>query len=373
MDRRSCSVEGLGMNASFWKGKRVFLTGHTGFKGSWLAIWLQALGTKLTGFALPPPTTPNLFDEARVNEGMSSVNGDIRDLPSLQSALRTAQPEIVIHMAAQALVRESYENPVETYATNVMGTVHVLESVRHTDGVRGVVIVTTDKCYANKEWVWGYREDEPMGGHDPYSSSKGCAELVSSAYRSSFFSARTASHSQRVPSVATVRAGNVIGGGDWAKNRLVPDIIAAFDAGRPVSIRSPNAIRPWQHVLEPLRGYLMVAERLFEEGSDFAEAWNFGPADGDTWPVSSVVEHMAALWGNSASWHLDTANHPHEAAYLKLDSSKARQLLGWRPVLSLRAALELVVDWHQQRRAEGDVRMVTNRQIAAYSELQNGE
>lgn len=355
------------MTPGFWRGKRVFLTGHTGFKGSWMSLWLQSLGAELTGYALLPPTQPSLFEEARVAEGMRSVVGDIRDLPSLQQAMLAARPEIVIHMAAQPLVRYSYQNPVETYSTNVMGTVHLLEAVRHTSGVKAVVNITTDKCYENREWAWGYRENEPMGGYDPYSNSKGCAELVTAAYRSSFFNAN--SHAQHGIGVATVRAGNVIGGGDWAQDRLIPDILAAFEAGRLVDIRNPHAVRPWQHVLEPLRGYLTLAERLFECGSDYAEGWNFGPNDDDAKPVGWIVEKMAGLWGDDASWKVDTGAHPHEAAYLKLDISKARSRLDWHPALRLNDALKLIIDWAKQRQAATDVRNLTLAQIAAYQSL----
>lgn len=355
------------MKPDFWRGKRVFLTGHTGFKGSWMSLWLQSLGAELTGFALQPPTQPSLFEEAQVGKGMRSIIGDIRDLATMQQALQAAQPEIVIHMAAQPLVRYSYQNPVETYSTNVMGTVHVLEAVRNTPGVKAVVNITTDKCYENREWAWGYRENEPMGGYDPYSNSKGCAELVSSAYRSSFFNANT--YAQHGVALATVRAGNVIGGGDWAQDRLVPDILAAFEQGRLVDIRNPDAIRPWQHVLEPLRGYLTLAEHLFEEGPGFAEGWNFGPNDEDAKSVGWIVQQMAAMWGNNARWHLDTGEHPHEAHYLKLDISKARSRLHWHPALRLNGALQLIIDWAQQRQAGADMHTLTLAQIQAYQTL----
>ncbi|MBP0634002.1 MULTISPECIES: CDP-glucose 4,6-dehydratase [unclassified Cupriavidus] len=355
------------MNSAFWRGKRVFLTGHTGFKGSWLSLWLQSLGAELTGFALSPPTRPSLFDEAHVSGGMRSIIGDIRDLPALRQAMHSAQPEIVIHMAAQPLVRYSYQNPVETYATNVMGTVHLFEAVRNTPGVKAVVNITTDKCYENREWVWGYRENEPMGGYDPYSNSKGCAELVSAAYRSSFFNAT--SHAQHGIALATVRAGNVIGAGDWAQDRLIPDILTAFEQGKIVSIRNPHAIRPWQHVLEPLRGYLILAERLHEQGPAFAEGWNLGPSDEDAKPVGWIVEQLAEMWGNGARWQIDTGHHPHEATYLKLDVSKARSRLNWRPILRLNDALKLIVDWAKQRQAGTDIRQLTLAQIHGYQTL----
>ena len=284
--------------------------------------------------------------------------------------MRLAQPEIVIHMAAQPLVRYSYLNPVETYATNVMGTVHLLEAARNTPGVKAVVNITTDKCYENREWVWGYRENEPMGGYDPYSNSKGCAELVSAAYRSSFFNPNT--YQQHGVAVGTVRAGNVIGGGDWAQDRLIPDLLAAFERGEVVDIRNPHAIRPWQHVLEPLRGYLTLAERLYEQGVGYAEAWNFGPNDEDAKPVGWIVEQMAALWGAGAKWKIDSEKHPHEADYLKLDISKARSRLGWHPALRLDDALKLVIDWAKQRQAVADVRALTLAQISAYQSLTQG-
>ncbi len=355
------------MNPNFWRGKRVFLTGHTGFKGSWLSLWLQNLGAELTGFALGPPTQPSLFEQANVAIGMRSITGDIRDLSVLQQAMLDAQPEIIIHMAAQPLVRYAYQNPVETYATNVMGTVHLLEAVRNTPGVKAVVNITTDKCYDNREWVWGYRENEPMGGYDPYSNSKGCAELVSAAYRSSFFNPHK--HAQHGVALATARAGNVIGGGDWAQDRLIPDILAAFEQGRHVHIRNPHAIRPWQHVLEPLRGYLTLAERLFEHGPNFAEGWNFGPNDEDTKPVGWIVEQMATRWGQDAQWQIDTGEHPHEANHLKLDISKARSRLDWHPALRLSDALTLIIDWARQRQTGADMRTISLAQIQAYQDL----
>lgn len=355
------------MKPEFWRGKRVFLTGHTGFKGSWLSLWLQSLGAQVIGYALPAPTKPSLFDIARVADGMDSVIADIRDLATLQQAMQSAQPEIVIHMAAQPLVRESYRNPVDTYATNVMGTVNLLEAVRHTPGVKAVVNITTDKCYENREWVWGYRENEPMGGYDPYSNSKGCAELVSSAYRSSFFNPKD--YARHGVAVATVRAGNVIGGADWAQDRLIPDALAAFEAGKPVQIRNPHAMRPWQHVLEPLRGYLTLAEKLFEQGAAYAEAWNFGPRDEDAKPVGWIVEQLASLWGSGAHWQIDAGEHPHEAHYLKLDISKARSLLEWHPALNLQQALQLIVDWSKARHAGQDMRQITLSQIQAYQAI----
>ena len=355
------------MNPSFWEGKRVLLTGHTGFKGSWISLWLQSLGAQVTGYALAPTTNPSLFEIADVAQGMTSVIGDIRDLAKLQAVFAKHKPEIVIHMAAQPLVRYSYQNPVETYATNVMGTVHVLEAVRNTPGVKAVVNITTDKCYENREWVWGYRETEPMGGFDPYSNSKGCAELVSAAYRLSFFNANN--YEQHGVALSTVRAGNVIGGGDWAQDRLVPDILTAFEQGEKVEIRNPHAIRPWQHVMEPLRGYLTLAEQLFDSGPIFAEAWNFGPHDEDAKPVGWIVEQMAALWGGDAQWQVDTSDHPHEAHYLKLDISKARSLLDWHPALRLKDALALIIDWSKHRQAGANMRELTLAQLHDYQAL----
>ena len=357
-------MEGLAVNPAFWHGKRVFLTGHTGFKGGWLSLWLQHLGVSLTGYALPPPTQPCLFDLTDVALGMTSVIGDIRDSHALARAMQQAEPEIVIHMAAQPLVRRSYANPVETYSTNVMGTVHLLEAVRQCPTVHAVVNVTTDKCYENKEWVWAYRENEPMGGYDPYSNSKGCAELVTSAYRNSFFNPEK--YGQHGVALASARAGNVIGGGDWSADRLIPDILAAFAQGRPVEIRSPHATRPWQHVLEPLRGYLTLAEKLVLSGTDCAEAFNFGPRSDDTQPVAWIVQKMAELWGGGSSWHLDTGEQPHEAHFLKLDIAKAAQRLNWSPQLHLTQALELTVDWARGHRRAADMRALTLEQINDY-------
>ena len=348
------------MNPAFWNGKRVLLTGHTGFKGSWLALWLQSMGCQVVGYALAPPTTPSLFEVADVGKGMTSVIGDIRDLAKLQAVFAEHSPEIVIHMAAQPLVRYSYQNPVETYATNILGTVHLLEAVRNTPGVKAVVNVTTDKCYENKEWAWGYREDEPMGGHDPYSSSKGCAELITSSYRRSFFQDKDIA-------LASARAGNVIGGGDWAADRLIPDILRAFENNQPVIIRNPCATRPWQHVLEPLSGYLTLAERLCIDGQAFAEGWNFGPHDYNVRPVQWIVEQMVSCWGNGASWQQDSGVHPHEANYLKLDISKAKARLGWKPHWPLATALPHIATWHQAWLANDDMKKLCLAQIQKYS------
>lgn len=342
----------------FWRGKRVFLTGHTGFKGSWLSLWLAQLGATVQGFALPPPTEPNLFRVARVNERIGSSIGDIRDLAAVQTTMLEFQPDIVIHMAAQPLVRASYEEPVATYATNVMGTVHVMEAVRHTPSVRCAVNVTTDKCYENREWIWGYRENDPLGGHDPYSSSKGCSELVTHAYRNSFF------HADQSPAIASARAGNVIGGGDWAKDRLIPDILRAFERSTPAIIRHPAATRPWQHVLEPLSGYLSLAEKLWQEGAAFAQAWNFGPEQSDIKPVGWIAGKMVKLWGKGSTWE---QQHPasvlHEAHSLRLDSSKAMTLLGWAPTWNLTTALERTVAWQQAWLTDANMRDYCEQEI----------
>lgn len=352
------------MNLNFWRGKRVFLTGHTGFKGSWLALWLQQLGAEVVGYALEAPTQPSLFDAAQVSKDMASIVGDVRDLEHIQRAMAEAQPDIALHLAAQPLVRYSYQHPVETYATNVMGTVNFLEAVRHTPSVRVAVVITSDKCYENREWEWGYRENEAMGGHDPYSNSKGCAELVTAAYRSSFFAPETYGIHQ--VAVASVRAGNVIGGGDWALDRLIPDMIKAFHQGQPVMIRNPHAIRPWQHVLEPLSGYLLLAENLWNSGPEFVGGWNFGPHDEDAKPVSWIVERLTALWSNGATWQLDGGSHPHEANYLKLDCSKAKLRLGWEPRLTLADTLEWVVEFYQGYYNGQSARAIADAQIQRY-------
>ena len=358
---------------TFFQGKKVFLTGHTGFKGSWLTLWLLKLGAEVHGYALDPPTEPNLYNllnlhqPSTINHQLFSTIADIRDGVSLSASMQRVQPEIVIHMAAQPLVRDSYAIPVETYATNVMGTVNLLEAVRQCPSVRAVVNVTTDKCYENKEWVWGYRENEPMGGFDPYSSSKGCSELVTAAYRQSFFSHQpsTINH-QHGTAVATARAGNVIGGGDWANDRLIPDIIRALMASQPVQIRNPHAIRPWQHVLEPLSGYLTLAQRLYEEGAAYAEGWNFGPVDDDAKPVEWIVKRLCEQWREGARYEIDNGVHPHEAHYLKLDCSKARRKLGWQPRWSLSQALDSIVEWVKVYQAGGDMRACCLQQIEEY-------
>jgi CDP-glucose 4,6-dehydratase len=360
-------MENMDLTPSFWFGKKVFITGHTGFKGSWLCMWLQYLGAEVTGYALRPPTTPSLFEVAQVVQGIRSIIGDIRDGEALADVMQAAAPEVVIHMAAQPLVRRSYIDPVETYSTNVMGTVHLLEAVRKTTSVRAVVNITSDKCYENKEWVWGYRENEAMGGYDPYSSSKGCAELVTSAYRNSFFN--PAKYSEHHVAIASARAGNVIGGGDWADDRLIPDILAAIIDRRPIVIRSPHAIRPWQHVLEPLGGYLKLAQKLYEGNISFAEGWNFGPSNEDAKPVQWIVEQLTQQWGDGASWKLDDANHPHEAHHLKLDCSKAKLHLDWQPCLSLARTLEMIVIWQRAYLEKQDMRKISLEQIKEFTNL----
>ncbi len=349
------------MSSQFWQGKRVFLTGHTGFKGSWLCLWLRSMGAQVTGYALEPPTEPSIFALARVGEIVHSIIADVRDLERLKTEMLLAAPEIVIHMAAQPLVRDSYKLPVETYAINVMGTVHLLEAVRSCPTVRAVVNVTTDKVYENREWHWGYRENEPMGGYDPYSNSKGCSELVTAAYRSSYFN--PLEYDRHGVAVATARAGNVIGGGDWANDRLIPDIIRAILAGEPVQVRNPHAVRPWQHVLEPLSGYLLLAERLYEDGVAFASGWNFGSPEEDARPVQWLVERLCAIWGSGASWQLDDGEHPHEAHYLKLDCSKAHAELGWWPRWGLEKALESIAAWTKVYKSGGDLRQICEEQI----------
>lgn len=353
------------VDPSFWSGKRVFLTGHTGFKGGWLSLWLSSMGAKVTGYSLAPNTSPSFFEVAKVHgELKRSHILDIRDLSAMQKAMSEACPEIVIHMAAQPLVRYSYANPVETYATNVMGTVHVLESIRALDCVRAAVIVTTDKCYENKEWVWGYREDEPMGGYDPYSNSKGCAELVTSAYRQSYFPPEKFT-THRV-ALASARAGNVIGGGDWSDDRLIPDAIKAFEADQALIIRNPLATRPWQHVLEPLSGYLVLAQALYKQGALFDGGWNFGPRDEDARPVQDVINLLIKDWGGSASWRQDTSEQPHEAHSLKLDCSKAKQNLNWSPKWGLEQAIEKIAQWQKGYQQNLDMKALSLKQIEAY-------
>lgn len=355
------------MNPAFWHGKKVLITGHTGFKGSWLTTWLQVLGADVIGYSLPASTIPCLFDLAQVGDRMISIVGDIRDLNHLVQVMTTYQPDIVIHMAAQALVRESYKNPVDTYAVNVMGTVNMLEATRQIKSIKAIVNVTSDKCYDNQEWVWGYRESEAIGGYDPYSSSKGCAELVTAAYRNSFFN--VADYGDHGVGIATARAGNVIGGGDWASDRLIPDILRAWQSGQKVVIRYPQAIRPWQHVLEPLSGYLTLAEHLYGDGVTYSGAWNFGPNESDTQTVGWIVEQMANLWGAEADWTKENVLQPHEAHYLKLDCSKARSQLKWQPRLDVKTALDWVISWTKALHTGADMRNITIDQIEQFLNL----
>lgn len=350
-----------------WLGRRVFLTGHTGFKGGWLALWLASRGAQIRGFSLDPATEPNLFRSASIADVLEDVRGDIRDYLKLESSLIAFAPEIVFHLAAQPLVRHSYADPLGTYSTNVMGTAHLLEAVRKTSSVRAVVCVTTDKCYDNREWVWPYRESDPLGGHDPYSSSKACVEILTAAYRSSFFP--VACLSEHRVALATARAGNVIGGGDWSQDRLIPDLLRGFQAGEKVQIRSPKAIRPWQHVLEPLHGYILLAEQLLAQEASAATSFNFGPSEDDVWPVHRIADTLASMWGEGAAWTCDAAPSVHEAHSLKLDASKARDQLGWIPRLNIEQALKWTIDWHRAWQAGKPMRKQAESQIGAYERL----
>ncbi len=350
--------------SNFWQNKQVFLTGHTGFKGAWLSLWLNKLGAKVTGFALEPHTTPSLFQIASIDDKITSISGDIRDYELLSKQISTVKPEIVIHMAAQALVRESYKNPVDTYATNVMGTVHLLEAIRAVPSVKAVVIVTSDKCYENNEKLWSYREDEPMGGYDPYSNSKGCAELVTGAYRRSFFNLSNPDSSHA--SIASVRAGNVIGGGDWAEDRIIPDCMKAILENREIVLRNPYAIRPWQHVLEPLNGYLMLAQKLYENGNSYAEPWNFGPNDQDAITVEALVKQLCDQWKDKAEFTISKDAGPHEANFLKLDSTKARTRLDWQPVWNIEETLENIIKWYKAYQNGQNMAELCLKQIEEY-------
>jgi CDP-glucose 4,6-dehydratase len=375
LELRESAVEGLVKptghkeDAPFsWQGRRVFLTGHTGFKGGWLALWLARLGANVRGYSLDPSTEPTLFTVARVGSVIEDVRGDIRDATKLEAAMREFAPEVVFHLAAQPLVLRSYEDPIGTFETNVIGTARVLDCVRRTLSVRAVVSVTTDKCYENKEWIWPYRETDPLGGYDPYSSSKACAEIVSAAFRQSYFPIEKLGIDHQV-AVATARAGNVIGGGDWSNDRLLPDLVRGFLSGKPVLIRRPHAIRPWQHVLEPLHGYILLAEQLLTHNPKYATAYNFGPIEDDARPVQWIAERMTEFWGDGASWVLDGASTPHEAGYLKLDASRARADLGWTPQLRLDAALEYLVRWYRSWQSQADMHAFTLAQIESYSSL----
>ena len=348
----------------FYKGRRILITGHTGFKGSWLSIMLNWLGADVYGYALKPHTDPSLYEIADIDNIVSSTIGDIRDFMLLSKTLKEIRPEIIIHMAAQPLVMESYRNPRETYEVNVMGIVNLLDAVRQVPGVKAILNVTTDKCYENKEWLWGYRENEPMGGYDPYSNSKGCSELVTFSFRSSFFNPKE--YKNHGVALASARAGNVIGGGDWAEDRLIPDFIRSIVAGHTLRIRSPFAIRPWQHVLEPLSGYLMLCEKLFNGGPSFAEGWNFGPDDSDARDVEWITKRICQLWGDEVVFELDSNPQPHEAGYLRLDCSKAKALLGWYPIWNIDYALQMIVDWHKAYSGNEDMRKVTVSQIEKY-------
>lgn len=354
------------IDRNFWQGKRVYLTGHTGFKGSWLALWLDSLGAIVKGYALLPPTQPSLFEQANVINQIESEIGDIRNLTQLTTSMVAFNPDILIHMAAQPLVRLSYQEPIDTYETNVIGTAKVLEAARRCAHLKAIISVTTDKCYENREWVWGYREDEPMGGYDPYSSSKGCAELVTSAYRRSFMQ-------EQGIGLASARAGNVIGGGDWASDRLIPDILRAFENKQAVVVRNPQATRPWQHVLEPLSGYLVLAQQLYQAPQDYAEGWNFGPQDEDAKPVEWILDQMVSRWEGSR-WVLDQNAHPHEAGYLKLDISKAKARLHWQPTWRLDNTLAKIITWHQAWLAKKDMQAICLNEINEYmSEMTNAK
>ncbi len=358
-------MEKLGVNAAFWQNKRVLLTGHTGFKGSWLALWLESLGAQVTGFALDPGTQPSLFELARVGSSLDDRRGDLRNLDALLDLMTASRPEIVLHLAAQPLVRESYRDPLGTYASNVMGTLHVLEAIRKVGGVRACVLVTTDKVYANQEWLWPYRESEPLGGHDPYSSSKACCELLAQSYAASFFPPDR--YDQHGLSLATARAGNVLGGGDFAAERLIPDVLCAWSANEPVTLRYPQAVRPWQHALEPLAGYLLLAQHLFLHGAEYGGAWNFGPGDHDMCSVGDVVAKLASKWPRAPGLLVETSDL-HEAGLLRLDSSRARQRLNWRPRWSLEETLKHTLDWHLAWKAGQDMRQFTQHQLALYAE-----
>lgn len=379
MGQRFGTMEGLGqevgeslmIDRSFWRGKKVFVTGHSGFKGAWLSIFLHSLGAEVKGYSLAPPTNPSLYDLCRIHELVHSEIADIRDGDRLKKSMATFNPDVVFHMAAQPLVRESYLNPVDTYSVNVMGTVNLFEAVRNCSNIKSVVNVTTDKCYENKEWVWGYRENERLGGYDPYSNSKACSELVTSSYRSSYFNPdRYGDHGV---GIASARAGNVIGGGDWAKDRLIPDCLGSLTKAEKIVVRNPQAIRPWQHVLEPLSGYLTLAQKLYADGPTYGGAWNFGPAEEDARKVLWIVEKLCAKWGGNASFDLAPKSELHEAHFLKLDCSKARAQLGWHPKWNLDQSLDRIIEWTKAFSAGSDVRNVCLDQITDYITSQDEE
>jgi len=355
------------LKKAFWKNKKVFITGHTGFKGTWLSLWLHHLGADITGYALEPPTQPNLFELIRTDSMMESHIQDIRDLECLEKKMKACKPDIVFHLAAQALVRDSYKIPVETYATNVMGSVNVLNTVRHCPSVRSVVIITSDKCYHDKEWSRGYCENDNLWGYDPYASSKACAEMVTSAYRNSFFNPKKYDH--HGVAVASARSGNVIGGGDWGHERLIPDCICALLANKPIKIRNPDSIRPWQHVLNTLSGYLILARKLFCHGPVFAEAWNFGPDESDTKSVEWIVKKLCELWPDKAYYQCDKGSHPHETGILRLDSSRARRHLDWQPFFTIDMTLKGIVDWTMAYQKSMNMTEVCLQQILDYERL----
>ncbi|TGE35392.1 CDP-glucose 4,6-dehydratase [Desulfosporosinus fructosivorans] len=359
----------MDIDRNFWQKKRIFLTGHTGFKGSWLSLWLSSLGAQVIGYALSPPTKPSMFEICKIEQITDSTLADIRDLGSLTQALQSAKADIVIHMAAQSLVRKSYLNPVETYSVNVLGTVNLLEAVRANPGIRAVLNITTDKCYENKEWVWGYRENDVLGGYDPYSSSKACSELITAAYRNSFF--KPQEYATHKVALASARAGNVIGGGDWGQDRLIPDLIQALLTGEKFNLRNPQAIRPWQHVLEPLIGYLNLAQKLYTDGPAYTGAWNFGPDDTDAQPVEWVAKTLCSKWGKPAHYEIEQGSHPHETSVLTLNCAKAKQELHWSPRWNLDKALERVVEWYKAYQESQDLQALCFRQIAEYTNCKN--
>lgn len=352
------------MDRKFWKNKTVLITGHTGFKGSWLVAWLSSLGAKVIGYALAPYTDPNMFELLHLEDHITSIIGDIRDLDKLSETIQRYQPEIIIHMAAQPLVRYAYAHPIETYEVNVLGTAKLFEAARHCESVKVIVNVTTDKCYENKEWERGYRETDRLGGYDPYSNSKACSELVTAAYRSSYFNPKD--YAQHGKALASARAGNVIGGGDWSEDRLIPDMIRAFVKNETVFIRNPSAIRPWQHVLEPLHGYLLLAENMWDEPTKFAEGWNFGPFEKDAKSVEWIVNYLVTHWGDGAAWEKDGGEHPHEATYLKLDIAKAQGELKWQPCWQLEQGLDVLIAWYQAWTRQENMFDVTMQQIKQY-------
>lgn len=353
------------MNSNFWKDKKILLTGHTGFKGSWMSLWLQEVGAKVTGYSDTIPTNPSLFEVAEVEKGMNSIIGNVKDLDKLKNVISDYEPEIVIHMAAQSLVQGSYENPVETYSTNVMGTVNLLEAVRKSEKTKVVINVTSDKCYEEIGLERGFKETDPIGGHDPYSSSKGCSELITSAFRKSFFENK---NSQKI-SLASVRAGNVIGGGDWAENRLVPDIMKGILKNESIKIRNPNFVRHWQHVLDPLNGYMILAEKLWNNEENYSESWNFGPIDNNAKPVSWMLDKFNEYWENGINWQQDTNKFNHENNFLKLDSTKSKTRLGWISKIDLELAIKLIVDWYLEFKNESNMNKITKKQIQFFSKL----